>query len=169
MNYGLKYGNAAVAWQWECRQFVIHTQESDKSGYLACSILIFRNQYETIVGHQNKVESIDSRIFVREGKQAELAPPWVIYYIGRSWLYRSEFSLLAAMPSVFILSASTTACRALSNPCVECWSCYYRKERTQDFSLVPSSQAVGDSDILSSCDMNDEHAWSLCREIWTSF
>ena len=142
MNYGLKYGNAAVAWQWECRQFVIHTQESDKSGYLACSILIFRNHYETIVGHQNKVESIDSRIFVREGKQAELAPPWVIYYIGRSWLYRSEFSLLAAMPSVFILSASTTACRALSNPCVECWSCYYRKERRQDFSLVPSSQAV---------------------------
>ena len=27
----------------------------------------------------------------------------------------------------------------------------------------------GDSDILSSCDMNDEHTLSLCREIWTSF
>ena len=27
----------------------------------------------------------------------------------------------------------------------------------------------GDSDILSSCDMNDEHALSLCREIWPSF
>ena len=29
--------------------------------------------------------------------------------------------------------------------------------------------STGNSDILSSCDMNDEHAWSLCREIWTSF
>ena len=29
--------------------------------------------------------------------------------------------------------------------------------------------STGDSDILSSCDINDEHAWSLCREIWTSF
>ena len=28
---------------------------------------------------------------------------------------------------------------------------------------------TGDSDILSSCDMNDAHAWSLFREIWTSF
>ena len=26
----------------------------------------------------------------------------------------------------------------------------------------------GESDILSSCDMNDEHAWRFCREIWTS-
>ena len=26
-----------------------------------------------------------------------------------------------------------------------------------------------DSDILSSCDMNDEHAWSLSRDIWPSF
>ena len=26
-----------------------------------------------------------------------------------------------------------------------------------------------DSDVLSSCDINDEHAWSLCREISTSF
>ena len=26
-----------------------------------------------------------------------------------------------------------------------------------------------DSDILSSCDMNDKHALSLCREIWPSF
>ena len=26
-----------------------------------------------------------------------------------------------------------------------------------------------DSDILSNCDMNDEHALNLCREIWTSF
>ena len=25
------------------------------------------------------------------------------------------------------------------------------------------------SDNLSFCDMNDEHAWSLCREIWPSF
>ena len=31
------------------------------------------------------------------------------------------------------------------------------------------SLSTGDSDILSSCDMNDEHAWSICREIWTSF
>ena len=29
--------------------------------------------------------------------------------------------------------------------------------------------STGDSDILSSCDMNDEHAWSLFREIRTSF
>ena len=27
----------------------------------------------------------------------------------------------------------------------------------------------GDSDILSSCDMNDEHALSVCREVWLSF
>ena len=26
-----------------------------------------------------------------------------------------------------------------------------------------------DSDILSFCDMNDEHALSFCREIWPSF
>lgn len=68
MNYGYKYSNAAVTWQWECRQAVIHTQEPDESGCLACFILIFRNHYQTIVRHQNKVESIDSRIFVREGK-----------------------------------------------------------------------------------------------------
>ena len=29
--------------------------------------------------------------------------------------------------------------------------------------------STGDSDILSSCDMIDEHAWRFCREIWTSF
>ena len=29
--------------------------------------------------------------------------------------------------------------------------------------------STGDSDILSSCDMNDEHAFSLYREIWPSF
>ena len=29
--------------------------------------------------------------------------------------------------------------------------------------------SIGNSDILSSCDMNDEHALSLCREIWPSF
>ena len=29
--------------------------------------------------------------------------------------------------------------------------------------------STGDSFILSSCDMNDEHAWSFCREIWPSF
>ena len=29
--------------------------------------------------------------------------------------------------------------------------------------------STGDSDILSSCDMSDEHALSLCREIWPSF
>ena len=29
--------------------------------------------------------------------------------------------------------------------------------------------STGDSDILSSCDMNDQHALSLCREIWPSF
>ena len=29
--------------------------------------------------------------------------------------------------------------------------------------------SIADSDILSSCDMNDEHALSLCREIWPSF
>ena len=29
--------------------------------------------------------------------------------------------------------------------------------------------STGDSVILSSCDMNDEHALSLCREIWPSF
>ena len=29
--------------------------------------------------------------------------------------------------------------------------------------------STGDSDILSSCDMNDEHALRLCREIWPSF
>ena len=28
--------------------------------------------------------------------------------------------------------------------------------------------STGDSDILSSCDMNDEHALSLCTEIWPS-
>ena len=37
------------------------------------------------------------------------------------------------------------------------------KWRPRAFSRV----STGDSDILSSCDMNDEHAWSLCREIWT--
>ena len=31
------------------------------------------------------------------------------------------------------------------------------------------SVSTGDSDILSSCDMNDEHALSLFREIWPSF
>ena len=31
------------------------------------------------------------------------------------------------------------------------------------------SVSTGDSDTLSSCDMNDEHAWSLCMEIWPSF
>ena len=31
------------------------------------------------------------------------------------------------------------------------------------------SVSTGDSDILSTCDMNDEHALSLCREIWPSF
>ena len=29
--------------------------------------------------------------------------------------------------------------------------------------------SIGDSDILSSCDMNDEPALRLCREIWPSF
>ena len=29
--------------------------------------------------------------------------------------------------------------------------------------------STGDADILSSCDMNDEHALRLCREIWPSF
>ena len=29
--------------------------------------------------------------------------------------------------------------------------------------------STGDSDILSSCDMNDEHSWRLFREIWISF
>ena len=29
--------------------------------------------------------------------------------------------------------------------------------------------STGNSDILSSCDMKDEHALSLCREIWPSF
>ena len=29
--------------------------------------------------------------------------------------------------------------------------------------------STGDPDILSSCDMNDVHAWSLCREISSSF
>ena len=28
---------------------------------------------------------------------------------------------------------------------------------------------IGHSDIFSSCDMNDEHALSLSREIWPSF
>ena len=37
--------------------------------------------------------------------------------------------------------------------------------RTRDFCRV----SPGDSDILSSCDMNDEHALSLCRKIWPSF
>ena len=37
--------------------------------------------------------------------------------------------------------------------------------RTRAFCRV----STGDSDILSSCDMNDEHALSLCREIWPSF
>ena len=32
-----------------------------------------------------------------------------------------------------------------------------------------SSVSTGDSDIVSSCDMSDEHALSLCREIWPSF
>ena len=31
------------------------------------------------------------------------------------------------------------------------------------------SFSTEDSDILSSCDMNDDHALSLCREIWPSF
>ena len=39
------------------------------------------------------------------------------------------------------------------------------KWRPRDFSRV----STRDSAILSSCDMNDEHARSLCREIWTSF
>ena len=29
--------------------------------------------------------------------------------------------------------------------------------------------STGDSDILSSFDVNDEHAWRLCREIWPCF
>ena len=29
--------------------------------------------------------------------------------------------------------------------------------------------STGVSDILSFCDMNDEHAWRLCKEIWPSF
>ena len=37
--------------------------------------------------------------------------------------------------------------------------------RPRDFCSV----STGDADILSSCDMNDEHALSLCREIWPSF
>ena len=32
-----------------------------------------------------------------------------------------------------------------------------------------SSVSTGDTDIVSSCDMSDEHALSLCREIWPSF
>ena len=39
------------------------------------------------------------------------------------------------------------------------------KCRPRAFSRV----SAGDSDILSSCDMNDEHASSLCRDIWTTF
>ena len=29
--------------------------------------------------------------------------------------------------------------------------------------------STGDSDVLSSCDLNDENALRLCREIWPSF
>ena len=39
------------------------------------------------------------------------------------------------------------------------------KKRLRAFCRV----STGDSDILSSFDMNDEHACSLCREIWLSF
>ena len=31
------------------------------------------------------------------------------------------------------------------------------------------SVSTGYSDIISSCDMNDQHALNLCREIWPSF
>ena len=39
------------------------------------------------------------------------------------------------------------------------------KWRTRAFSRV----STGNSDILSSCDMNDEQERSVYREIWTSF
>ena len=39
------------------------------------------------------------------------------------------------------------------------------KWRPRAFSRV----STVDADILSSCDMNDEHASSLCRDIWTTF
>ena len=42
---------------------------------------------------------------------------------------------------------------------------YELKWRPRAFCCV----STGDSDILSSCDMNDEHALSLFREIWPSF
>lgn len=73
-----------------------------KSGSVACFIHVFRIYYQTIVRHQNKVEFIGTRIFNREWKYA-VSPT---LNISRSQLYHSEFSLLAAMPSVFILSAS---------------------------------------------------------------
>ena len=41
-------------------------------------------------------------------------------------------------------------------------STFEMKWRPRAFSRV----SKGDSDILSSCDMNDKHAWSLCRETW---
>lgn len=141
MNYGYKYSNAAITWQWGCRQVVIHTQEPNESGSVAFIIHVFSIYYQTIVRHQNKVELIGTRIFNREWKYA-VSPT---LNISRSQLYHSEFSLLAVMPSVFILSASTTACQSLSQPCVECWSCYGSKERRQDFSLVPPSHAVDQS------------------------
>ena len=37
--------------------------------------------------------------------------------------------------------------------------------RPRAFCMV----STGDSDIFSSCDMNDQHALSLCKEIWPSF
>ena len=40
-----------------------------------------------------------------------------------------------------------------------------KRERPRAFCRV----SIGDSDILSSCAMNDEPALSLCREIWPSF
>ena len=44
-------------------------------------------------------------------------------------------------------------------------SLFEMRWRPRDFCRV----SPGESDILSSCDMNEEHALSLCREIWHSF
>ena len=56
-------------------------------------------------------------------------------------------------------SACLSICQRDLRPLVETWW------RPRPFCRV----FTGDSDILSSCDMNDEPALRLCREIWPSF
>ena len=45
------------------------------------------------------------------------------------------------------------------------WPLFEMKWRPRAFCRV----SRGDSDILSSCDMNDQHSWRVCSVMWNSF